>query len=130
LGRYLGALEAEIMAVLWSLPEASVREVTERLNRRRPHRALAYTTVMTVMSRLADKRMLSRRLQGKTYEYHAAFSQGGFLEQLSSERVSAVLSEFGELAVTQFLGHLERLDPEHLRRLIELVAEQRERKEP
>jgi len=109
------------MAVFWAVPQASVRLVTERLNERRPERPLAYTTVMTVMSRLADKAALVRELAGKTYVYRAARSQAEFLAQISNERVGALVEDFGELALAQFLSHLEDLDPEHLQRLRELA---------
>lgn len=123
--RALGSLEGEIMAILWELPQANVRDVTGWLNVRRAERPLAYTTVMTVMSRLAEKGLLERRLVGKTYEYRAACSQAEFLVRLSQRRVKAVLEEFGELALAQFLGHLGELDPESLQRLIDLAHQQR-----
>lgn len=128
--RYLGPLEAGIMAALWDLPRASVREVTERLNRERTGKPLAYTTVMTVMSRLAEKGLLLRQLAGKTYDYRATCSQDEFLAQVSNERVAALVEEFGELALTQFLNQLERLDPEHRERLRDLAKEQRGTEEP
>ena len=66
--RLLGELEREIMDVLWDAGEASVRQVLEQLNARRVRtRHLAYTTVMTVMSRLADKELLSRELVGRAH---------------------------------------------------------------
>ena len=56
----LGALEREVMRVLWGADDPrTVRAVLEELNRhRRPQ--LAYTTVMTVMGRLAEKGVLRR----------------------------------------------------------------------
>src|SRR5712692_9334365 len=83
--RQLGPLEAEVMAVLWRDLQASVRMVTERLNRSRPEKPLAYTTVMTVMSRLAGKGLLGRQLTGKTYEYRARYSQTEFISRLSGD---------------------------------------------
>src|SRR6266540_7508249 len=70
--KVLGPLEAEVMRVLWAAKAPiTVREVLERLNRgRRP--ALAYTTVMTVMSRLAEKEILRRERDGRGYRYEAA----------------------------------------------------------
>lgn len=129
ISRSLGPLEAEVMAVLWEASPASVRLVTERINTGRPERPLAYTTVMTVMSRLAEKGLLDRTLIGKTYDYRARLSQADFLARLSDDRVTAVLQEFGELALSQFLGHLEQLDPETLRRLVELAQRSHTEKE-
>jgi predicted transcriptional regulator len=59
-GSALGPLEAEVMAVLWNAEApVPVREVVHRLNTGRAA-PLAYTTVMTVLSRLAGKGILVR----------------------------------------------------------------------
>ena len=56
----LGALEREVMAVLWNHDEISVRDAGARLGS-----SVAYTTVMTTMDRLFKKGLLSRRKAGR-----------------------------------------------------------------
>src|SRR2546423_9525505 len=64
-GGYLGPLEAEVMELLWAAKEPlTVRTVLERLNRG-PRPPPAYTTVMTVMARLAEKEVLRRHRAGR-----------------------------------------------------------------
>ena len=58
----LGELEAEVLGVVWEMKQATVQEVKDALE---PRRSLAYTTVMTVMSRLAEKGILERRKEGE-----------------------------------------------------------------
>jgi predicted transcriptional regulator len=58
--------ELEIMHVVWELEGATVRQVYERLNEQR---ALAYTTVMTMMKILEEKGHLTRKKQGRAYLY-------------------------------------------------------------
>ncbi|MDP2210900.1 MAG: BlaI/MecI/CopY family transcriptional regulator, partial [Candidatus Aquicultor sp.] len=53
--KMLGDLEADIMELVWEKDLASVREIHGILER---DREIAYTTVMTVMSRLAEKNIL------------------------------------------------------------------------
>ncbi|MDR1768928.1 MAG: BlaI/MecI/CopY family transcriptional regulator [Propionibacteriaceae bacterium] len=66
----LGELEAEVMATLWSADQPmSVREVREALG---PQRDLAYTTVMTVLVRLAKKGCVERRLGNRAWLYSPA----------------------------------------------------------
>ena len=48
--KLLGELEAAIMDILWARGQATVREVLDELS---STRSLAYTTVLTIMSRLA-----------------------------------------------------------------------------
>ena len=72
----LGDLELAIMQIVWTRDEVTVRQVWAALQ---PQRALAYTTVMTVMSRLAQKGVLVVRKQGKTYYYRAAATADEFV---------------------------------------------------
>jgi predicted transcriptional regulator len=66
-------LELSCMKILWEAGDLTVREVRERLQPRRP---LAYTTVMTVLDRLARKGVVTRRKVGRAHLYHAEFTRG------------------------------------------------------
>ncbi|MDW6063902.1 BlaI/MecI/CopY family transcriptional regulator [Streptomyces sp. FXJ1.4098] len=66
----LGSLEGEVMRACWDAQVSlTVREALDRLNADRP-RPLAYTTVMTVMSRLAEKGVLHREPRGRDTPTH------------------------------------------------------------
>ena len=65
-------LELECMKALWLLGEGSARDVREVLTR---ERALAYTTVMTMLDRLAKKGGLSRRKVGRAFIYSPLLSE-------------------------------------------------------
>ncbi len=68
--RVLGALEAEVTDALWSGEAAlSVRQVLDSLNADRTTQ-LAYTTVMTVLTRLVDKGVLEREQVGPQVLVH------------------------------------------------------------
>jgi predicted transcriptional regulator len=68
-GHRLGDLEAEVLQQLWAAREPLTGwELVERLTG--PPRA--YTTVMTVLSRLVDKGLVERSLEGKSYRYRPA----------------------------------------------------------
>lgn len=62
----LPSLERDCMRALWPLGEATVREIRKALAERRPR---AYTTVMTIMDRLAQKGIVNRRKVGRAYVY-------------------------------------------------------------
>jgi BlaI family transcriptional regulator, penicillinase repressor len=114
-GSALGPLEAEVMAVLWRADEPlSVREVAERVNaaRRAP---LAYTTVMTVLSRLAGKDIVVREQQGRVYYYTSAVADSAEIA------VRDVLAEFGDAALARFVERVE-LDPRLRARLHRLMG--------
>ncbi len=65
------------MKALWQLGEATVREVNQELNRQRP---LAYTTVMTLLDRLARKGAAGRRKHGRVHIYHPLITRQAALE--------------------------------------------------
>ncbi|WP_265442855.1 BlaI/MecI/CopY family transcriptional regulator [Flexivirga meconopsidis] len=82
----LGELESAVMDQLWQLPDdgsLSVREVQERL----AGRDLAYTTVMTVLDRLAKKQLVDRERVGRAWHYRPVASR----EQLTADTLHAGL---------------------------------------
>lgn len=113
----LGPLEAEVMGVLWRAGRPlPVREVTAALNAERTA-ALAYTTVMTVMSRLAGKGILARSRAGRRFVYAPVAADAAEIA------VRGVLEEFGDAALARFVQRAE-LDPE-LRERLRRLTEQR-----
>jgi len=91
-----GALEAEIMAILW---DAEVPLTATQVRAELPG-ALAYTTVLTILARLHAKGVVSRAGIGRAYAYQpvkgraamAAQRMAEVLERTSDQ--SAVLSQF------------------------------------
>lgn len=65
----LGETEMEVLHHVWELGEASVSDVQQKILE---NRKVAYTTVMTVMKNLADKKYLKYRKEGLSYIYSAA----------------------------------------------------------
>ncbi|MFC1417752.1 BlaI/MecI/CopY family transcriptional regulator [Streptacidiphilus cavernicola] len=63
--RAAGELESDVMAVLWAADSAlTAAQVGERLPGE-----LAYTTVLTILSRLVDKKQLTRARSGRGYAF-------------------------------------------------------------
>ena len=61
--------ELAIMKVVWRLEAATVRDVYEQL---RATRAIAYTTVLTMMKILEQKGYVTKTRDGRAYVYRAA----------------------------------------------------------
>jgi predicted transcriptional regulator len=111
-----GPLESEVMGVVWRAGRpVAVREVVDDLNEFRSE-PLAYTTVMTVMSRLAEKDALSRRKSGRSYVYEANAPDAAGIA------VKDVLRAYGDVAVAHFVDEA-RADPSLRRRLQRLLDE-------
>jgi len=111
-----GPLESDVMDAVWRAARpVAVREVVDDLNRSRSE-PLAYTTVMTVMSRLADKDALGRRKVGRGYVYEASAPDAAGIA------VKDVLRAYGDVAVAHFVDEA-RADPSLHRRLRRLLDE-------
>jgi len=68
----LPPLELDCMRALWGLGEGTVHEVRARLL---PERALAYTTVTTVMDYLSKKDLVTRQKRGRAFVYRPRVSE-------------------------------------------------------
>ena len=116
----LHELESEVMEEVWRHGgEITVRDVLAALNAR-SDKERAYTTVMTIMRRLDDKRMLTRRRDGKTDLYQVRMSRDEYLEARSNAEVLAVVEQYGDHALVHFARAMAELDPKRraqLRRL-------------
>ena len=85
----LGDLEHQVMTVLWRRNEPlSVRDVHEQIA---AERDLAYTTVMTVLDRLAKKGLAHRTLDGRAWLYRPARS----CVELHAEEILSLLDACG-----------------------------------
>jgi predicted transcriptional regulator len=83
----LAPLELDCMNTLWPIGEGTVREIRDRLAERRPR---AYTTIMTIMDRLARKGIVERRKVGRAYRYRAHLSA----EEARTQALRQVVENF------------------------------------
>ena len=107
----LGDLEREVMAQLWAAGEPlTVRQVHERLSDRGP----AYTTVMTVLDRLAKKSVGVQERDGRAYRYAPAQTR----EQMTAGLMLDALGDTPDrdAALAYFVG---QIPPEALAAAIE-----------
>jgi len=91
--------------VLWKLGEASVRDVRDDLAR---SRALAYTTVMTLLERLVRKGGARRRKSGRMFLYSPVLGR----EQACRAAVQELVDNFFGGSVDQLLAFLQNQKPE------------------
>lgn len=115
----LGTLETEVMYLVWDLGEVTVRDVYRTLLTRRE---IAYTTVMTIMSNLNRKGLLSRRQQGRAYVYEPVFAKDEFVRAKVSQIVDTMFNQFTEPAITYLVDHMAKVDPKRLSKLEEAIA--------
>lgn len=114
----LGDLEQAIMDVLWSADAdlgLTVREVLDGLT----GRDLAYTTVMTVLSRLEAKGVTARERDGRAWRYRPATSR----ESLTAEAMRIPLHDLsGAERQAAILYFLAEASPDDLAAVREAMA--------
>jgi predicted transcriptional regulator len=116
----LHELEAEVMEELWRSGEASVRSVMEALNKPRK-KDRAYTTYMTILSRLYRKDALERRREGKTDYYRPRWSREEYMALRAGSEVESLVEQYGDAALSHFARQMAGLDPAR-RRALERLA--------
>jgi predicted transcriptional regulator len=104
-----GELQQEVMRILWAREEpATVDEVRAALPK--PKRG-AYTTVQTVLNRLAERGLLKRERRGRTIVYGARVSEAAYVSQ-SLDQLLAGASDDARKGALALLA--ERLEPDEL----------------
>lgn len=114
--RAMGELQAAVMDVLWDRGGAlTPGEVHQDLEQ---DRALAYTTVMTILVRLWQKGRVERHRDGRAYAYRPIRTR----EEYAADRMGQVLAAAGDdrpLALSHFLQGLDAADRAQLRRMLQ-----------
>lgn len=109
----LGELERAVMAVLWAAGEPlPAKAIGERL----ADRALAVTTVLTVLSRLERKAMVRRRRDDRAHTYEPVATRDQFVAELMREALGAAGDRGAALA--SFVGAASADDIDVLRKAL------------
>lgn len=102
-----GSLENEIMNTIWTLEEndvknISVSDVCDLINENNTKRA--YTTIKTVMDRLAEKKMLKRLKQGKKFCYKSLNSR----DEMAKKAIKNIACQYFSNDVNSLIRAIEK----------------------
>ncbi len=100
----LPPLELRCLAALWDAGQATVHEIRAQLL---PSRPLAYTTVMTVMDRLARKGVVEREKRGRAHLYRPAVTR----EAISEHALQQMVENFFRGSYDELIRHLQNGGP-------------------
>ena len=118
--------ELEVLKVLWDRGPSTVREVMDVLNEQRPR---AYTSVMSLLSVMADKGLLVREPRGRAFVYRPKSDRGRTRKRLVGDRVRRAF----EGSTSQLVAHLlDQTKPtgkelDEIRKAIEAYQHDREK---
>lgn len=114
----LGEAELVVLRVLWDGGAQTVREVMTHLHER--GRKVAYTTVLTFLTRLEQKGYVSSNKEDTAYVYRPRVSR----ESVTRSRVRALLDQLYDGAAGPMVLQLiedERLSTEEIAKLRKLI---------
>jgi len=116
----LGPLEQEVMKCVWKEQQLTARDVVTCLSKKRD---IAYNTVQTIMTRLVDKGLLKRTLQGKTHTYQPLQKKDHILQSAIGQSMRGFMNQFGEDALMAFVDGLDDISEETRHKLVQKLQE-------
>lgn len=101
--------ELEIMKIVWTREQATVRDVYETLLE---HRKVAYTTVMTMMKILEQKGHLKKRSDDKAHVYKPTKPKSAVIRNMVRDFVERVFNGSAEPLVMHLVEERHLSDAE------------------
>lgn len=124
-GRSRGSLEQEVLAALGATRKPmSVQQVLEEVDP-----SLAYTTVMTTLSRLFEKNAVVREQSGRAYLYSVTGGPQGARASMTAHSMHRLLESGDDRrsVLSRFVDELTPADEKLLRRMLDAPSEPRKR---
>ena len=117
----LGALQFQIMKILWARRQATVADVHEALT---GGAELAYTTVATMLRKMEARGLVKHHNAGRTFVYQAAIAEDAVTRSMADDLLDRVFE--GSLA--DMVSHLlttHEVNRDELSRMEKLIADKR-----
>jgi BlaI family penicillinase repressor len=114
--------ELEIMKIVWQRERATVRDVYEDLLERRK---IAYTTVMTMMKILAQKKYLRKSQEDRAYVYQPTKPKNQVIKGMVREFVNRVFNGSAEPLLVHLMED-RKLSGKDLEEISRMIREDRE----
>lgn len=120
----MGNRQAELMRVLWDAGPGTVEEVRSRLPEAQRG---AYTTVQTVLNRLAERGLLERTRRGKSLVYSPLISEAEYVSSSLRRALSSASTAAKAAALAEIIGSLKRAELDELRQRSKVIKRRRDR---
>lgn len=123
----LGPLEFALLRILWKKSPATSGDVLDEYNRRSSRKPLAYTTVMTLLTRLVEKGVIAVDRDRQPFRFTPRIGREALLKQRVREFVDVFFDgRAADLAVR--LVEEGPLPDDAIERLDEILREQKPRR--
>ncbi|MCF8361621.1 MAG: BlaI/MecI/CopY family transcriptional regulator [Prolixibacteraceae bacterium] len=114
------ASELEILNVLWAHGPLTVKSVHEALS---SSKDVGYTTTLKIMQNMHDKGFVSRKPEGRSHIYEAAYEQEETRGRLLDRFVESTFSGSASSLVMQLLGNKKtsKKELDEIKRIIDEI---------
>jgi predicted transcriptional regulator len=123
--RISGELQTQLMAALWRLGAGTVEQVRSEIP---PRYRGAYNTIQTVLNRLAERGLLSRRKVGNAFEYRPKISEADYLSRSIADTLSGASVDARQVALARLIAELDKDELSDLQRLAGEVPKKRRKR--
>lgn len=110
------------MNALWRLGDGTVPQVRAALPAR--YRS-AYTTVQTVLNRLAERGLLKRTKSGKQIVYTPGLTEAAYLSRSIESTLAGASTEARQAVLASLVGQLDKAELSELQALAKDIAGRR-----
>lgn len=121
----LGELEKEIMDIVWECKQCTVRDILNKLGQ---EKKLAYNTVGTVLQRLLDKGLLTRKAINTGFIYSPKLTKEKYTQTVAQSFLKNFIDSFGDTAIISFANSVEKLPTKKREYLLKLLEEHEKNK--
>jgi predicted transcriptional regulator len=116
-----GDLQAEVMAAVWRLEQATVEDVRSQLSRP----GLAYTTVHTVLNRLVSRGLIERGNDDGGLVYRPRLEEAEYLARGFNEQLTAASATVRSDALRNLVDRLDARELEGVARYANRIRRER-----
>lgn len=117
----LGGLEQQIMDIVWEDKNCSARDVLTKIEK---EKKLAYTTVATILQRLYDKGLLSRKENAAAgHVYSPKVSREKYTKNVANSFLKNFINSFGDTAIASFADSIDKLPEKKRKYFLEILDE-------
>jgi predicted transcriptional regulator len=99
-----GELQTQVMAALWRLGSGTVEETRSALP---PRYRSAYTTVQTVLNRLAERGLLARTKERGAIRYTPRVSEADYVSRSIERALAGASQDARRTVLAQLIGELK-----------------------
>jgi len=117
-----GSGEQLVLEALWEKGSLTGRAIFEEVSR---SKGLAYTTVLTVVSRMVKKGSVKRKKAGGIYIFEAALKKPEFERHVASTVIKGIVEISPAHAVSAFVDVLSQYDARRFDEIMKVIEEMR-----